>query len=391
VKQTSTLIVLMTLAAAPAFAQQRQHAVRAGSAEALQRIQEFRDSLKPATTPQSQTPVTAPARTPQPVLTATPGKTGAAAYDDFAEPWRTRFLEAWEKEVGKTKADRGYWRERVAAANDAEGRRVWGLVVQGVEKRLWMLEKNDPPFVGWLWVDDFAVGAFGNPDLINAKVIQIIDDMSMLVGVEHSSKAGGLYSTWVMLKGCPTAGLVDGKTWKDWTPLLGKHLLAVTGTTRFQTVSGGTKTVFVVETLHLERFNASPAELAKRRAEAEAKAAEEAVKAKEERARKEAEEKRRLEEEKEAARVAAAKKAAEEAQRQAEAPLRAAAEKAAAEKAAAAAKAKAEKAARSCLDLTRELIKMGKTDLVSTRLERLIKEYPDTEAAKEAKKLLGRK
>jgi hypothetical protein len=204
------------------------------------------------------------------------------------------------------------------------------------------------------------------------------------VGIESILDRKGTYRTWIMLKGCSTAGLVDDKTWDDWTPLIGPNPLAVTGTTRYNTVSGGTKTVFVVEPWSIDRFKASPEELAKRRAEAEAEA-------EEERARKEAEEKRRLEEEKEAARVAAAKKAAEEAQRQAEAPLRAAAEKAAAEKAAAAAKAKAEKAARSCLDLTRELIKMGKTDLVSTRLERLIKEYPDTEAAKEAKKLLGRK
>lgn len=290
-------------------------------------------------------------------------KTGAAAYDDFAEPWRSRFLKAWEKEVSDARTKRATYGGRAATAKDPETRRVNEIIAKSIEKRVELLEENAPPFVGWLKVGDFAVGAFGNPNLIAGKAVQIIDAKTMLVGVEHISTGGGRYSTWAMLKGCPTAGLVDGKTWTDWIPLLGKRLVVVSGTTMYKTVSGGTKTVFVLEPLSFDRFMATPAELAKRNAE-------EAAKAKEDRAREEAEKKRQQEAAKEAACAAAVRKAEDDGRRMVEAA------------------AKAEKQAAGSLTLVKELIAMNRLDSVRDRLRRIVKQYPETKAAAEARELL---
>lgn len=57
-------------------------------------------------------------------------------------------------------------------------------------------------------------------------------------------------------------------------------------------------------------------------------------------------------------------------------------------KAEAAAPARREQLAASSLALTKQLISAGKTDTVQTRLARLIVDYPETEAAKEARELL---
>src|SRR4051812_38876635 len=77
------------------------------------------------------------------------------------------------------------------------------------------------------------------------KVIQVIDDSSMLISIQVRNENLHPWSGPIMLK-CPTGGIVDGTIWQpsSWpidTPLY------VTGTTRYKTTDGGSKTVFVLE------------------------------------------------------------------------------------------------------------------------------------------------
>jgi hypothetical protein len=103
------------------------------------------------------------------------------------------------------------------------------------------------PKAGDLSVAGLRVGAEGTPRFIDAKVMQVIDDKQMLVGVEDARTGNGRYGTWIMVK-CSTAGIADGKFWRgaQWKEVTGSDDLKVTGTTTYTTQSGGTKTVFVV-------------------------------------------------------------------------------------------------------------------------------------------------
>ena len=100
---------------------------------------------------------------------------------------------------------------------------------------------------GELKVAGLKVGAKGKPVSIDAKVMQVVDDKSMLVGLEDAHTNNGRYSTWVMLK-VPTTGITDGAFWRggQWKDFAGAEVFAVTGTTTYKTVDGGTKTVFVL-------------------------------------------------------------------------------------------------------------------------------------------------
>ena len=42
-------------------------------------------------------------------------KTGAAAYDDFVEPWRTRFVKDWERQIESVK-------DSIATSKDRAGK-----------------------------------------------------------------------------------------------------------------------------------------------------------------------------------------------------------------------------------------------------------------------------
>ena len=90
-------------------------------------------------------------------------------------------------------------------------------------------------------------GASGVPERIDAKVMQVIDQGQMLVGIDDARTNNGLYATWIMVK-CPTKGIVDGKFWRggQWKEVTGSEVLIVSGTTTYKTVTGGTKTVFVL-------------------------------------------------------------------------------------------------------------------------------------------------
>jgi len=101
---------------------------------------------------------------------------------------------------------------------------------------------------GELSVAGLKVGAKGFPTHIDAKVMQVVDEKSMLVGIEDSRNGNGKYTTWVMVK-APTTGIVDGEFWRgaQWKEMTGIDVLVVTGTTTYKATGGGTKTVFVLE------------------------------------------------------------------------------------------------------------------------------------------------
>ena len=94
---------------------------------------------------------------------------------------------------------------------------------------------------------DLKVGRIG---YIRAKIIQIIDDSSLLLE---------LYSRplMVIVKGVTTSGLVDDKLWPGYT-----KMLQVTGIVQYVTVLGSTKTVFVLEPFDVGPFrDAIPASM----------------------------------------------------------------------------------------------------------------------------------
>ncbi len=109
-------------------------------------------------------------------------------------------------------------------------------------------------------------GARGTPTWIDAKVMQVIDDGQMLVGIEDARTGDGRYSTWVMVK-CPTKGITDGKFWRggSWEKVTGSNVLNVTGTTTYKTAIGGTKTVFVVEPMSKKELDELAAKERERR------------------------------------------------------------------------------------------------------------------------------
>jgi len=202
-----------------------------------------------------------------------PANTGAAAYDDFVEPWRSRFIKHWEKEVESVKSylakkpkitprsasirtakERNLTTEQIKAIRLKEARERAVRDRQAAKTRLEKLQNNDPPYFGGiLQADGLGVGAYGRPEWIDAKVKQVIDGNQMLVGIEDARTGDSRYDTWIMLK-CSTVGITDGKFWRggQWKAVTGSELLVVTGTTTYPTAAGGTKTVFTIEPLRLD-------------------------------------------------------------------------------------------------------------------------------------------
>jgi hypothetical protein len=207
------------------------------------------------------------------------------------------------------------------------------------------------PQPGELNVTSLAVGAKGAPTWIDAKVRQVIDGNRMLVGLEDSRTGDGDYSTLVMVK-CPTKGITDGKFWRGgrWEEVTGSNVLAVTGTTTYETVAGATKRVFVVEP-----YKPSPEDVKK--------------------------EQERQAQRREMARVAAQRRAEQaKAKKEAEAARKA---------------ADAKEGAERRLAYARKLLEDGKKQeddkkigRAVERLHELIGMYPDSKEAAEARKLL---
>jgi hypothetical protein len=91
------------------------------------------------------------------------------------------------------------------------------------------------------------VGAQGVPTGINLRVVQVIDDDRMIV-VLYPTRGPG--SRAAFLSGFPTADLVDGQQLgSNWGRLTGGDPVIVAGTTRYETVDGGSRTVLRIEPL----------------------------------------------------------------------------------------------------------------------------------------------
>ncbi len=85
-------------------------------------------------------------------------------------------------------------------------------------------------------------GAVGVMPLID--VTQVIDDKSLLGDLRYLYKANGMVPA--LLTGIPTEGVVDGRKVEFKTPMY------VAGTRQFETVSGGTRTVFLLKPFDAE-------------------------------------------------------------------------------------------------------------------------------------------
>jgi hypothetical protein len=161
----------------------------------------------------------------------------------------------------------------------------------------------------------------------------------MLVGLEDAVGGNARYDTIVMVK-CPTAGHTNGQFIGPLHQLLMPvGFMWVSGTTTYKTAGGGTNTVFVIEVMSKEDRGPAPPPPPP--------------------SAKEARDIRVWQ--REAARQVAREKARREAP-----SLRAA----------------------SLLNYAKKLLERGDAEKARERLQEIAKVYPDTEAAKEAKKLL---
>jgi RNA polymerase sigma factor (sigma-70 family) len=206
--------------------------------------------------------------------------------------------------------------------------------------------------------------------LMRFKIVDIIDDGEMHLDF---GRGAILFS----LKDFSTQGLVDGR----WLDLPKDFILEVRTRKRFKTVSGATRTIFVV---HAKELSGRPMGAEYARALEQAAAQEKA-----------AAEYKRARQEQQAA--AEAKKREPDLKAQLALQAKIKAQVAAEWEAAAKEKAKrdAEKPrldgerAAARLKLIKELLQNDRyRDTAKLRLEQLIKEYPDSGAAKEAKRLL---
>lgn len=133
-------VVALVFASAPAYGQIRGSA--AGSAEAQEKIQQFRDSLRSGPRPGGGSKDFVPPKEVTPVRT---GTIGAAAYDAFIDPVRDAFLKNWEqyqKDLKKAIEDDG---KRAREAKTAKERQKYESYVKDYNQRLAKLETNDPP------------------------------------------------------------------------------------------------------------------------------------------------------------------------------------------------------------------------------------------------------
>jgi hypothetical protein len=222
-------------------------------------------------------------------------KIGQRAYDNVKQPLRSQRIEAWKKEVERNEGDIQRLKNFIAIDKQRakDGQVKYAKELEHDRNRLRAcyayrekLQKNDPAFK----VDKQAVeqqaeaakeganGAVADDDLPQlvvgemkigqsyktdggnqdkrpvriqgntwGQILQIMDDDNMLVGIDNGRDEVGSprYSSVVWCK-FPTKGLTDGKT-DFFGNLIGTDKVTVTGTTRYKTSSGGTRTVFVLE------------------------------------------------------------------------------------------------------------------------------------------------
>jgi hypothetical protein len=210
-----------------------------------------------------------------------------------------------------------------------------------------------------------SVGAWGKTDHLYGKVIQILDANSMIVGIKDAET--GTFPTLILVK-YKTQGLTDGFFFlNNWSKIVGGNEIKVTGTKTLKLAGGGTRTMFVVE----PRWSEAEKEKARAEAKKEADKRAEGVRAilaERERVRKAKAE--RIRKAKEAARVKEEERKEEDQREDPTGALR------------------TERSAQAKLKLIKRLIDDDLKDKASLRLEQLVKQYPQTKAAAEARKLL---
>jgi hypothetical protein len=203
-------------------------------------------------------------------------KTGAAAYDGFPEPLRSQLVKEWQQELEALKRTIKDHQERFRRAKTLTERQHLQRPITEYKAKLAKHERNEPPYftkeraralgdappedkelpglsvtqltVGQSYLIDGGVrdrGVFGNTW---AKIIQIIDDDNMLVGIDNGAGSPGGNPRYSVIVWCKfsTKGLTDDKT-GFLAGILGADKVTVTGTTRYKTASGGTRTIFVLE------------------------------------------------------------------------------------------------------------------------------------------------
>ena len=175
---------------------------------------------------------------------------GTEFYSTLKEPWRGYMIANWTARIDKAESDVESLKKQLRGVDRAT-KKIIGARIRSTKKKIKELKKNDPPYIPRLRVAHIQTGAFGKPRMIDAKVKQVIDENTMLVGIEDAQHGGDRYNNWVMVK-CPTTGIVDGKFWRDWDSLIGNNMLVVTGTTTYATAGGSTKTVFVLESVSID-------------------------------------------------------------------------------------------------------------------------------------------
>ncbi len=181
------------------------------------------------------------------------GKRGAAAYEEFTEPWRSRFVETWERAIEHKRNEIKHLSKSLRRPNSSH---LTQLYLKSAKKDMVRLKKNNPPYFGEIPVNGFAVGVYGIPYHIRARVIQVVDSNQMIVGVKDTRTAVIGYPIWIMFK-YPTAGITDGARLRIWDQFEANPII-VTGTRTYKTASGGTKTLFVVEVLNLNSLKKKP-------------------------------------------------------------------------------------------------------------------------------------
>ncbi len=168
-------------------------------------------------------------------------RAGATVYDDFEEPWREKFIKAWENEVESTKQSVKTYQQRSRVARSLNDKQNNIKQMKAAKEKLKTLEKNDPPFLygGCQWgCAEWKVGHYGPTS--EFFIFQVIDDRHLLLGYESTGPA-------FILQMDSTAGLVDGKVLD-----LRGSFVHVTGTKTYTTVLGSSKSVLAVEIIDVE-------------------------------------------------------------------------------------------------------------------------------------------
>lgn len=149
---------------------------------------------------------------------------GESAYANLPDGVRERFVAAYRTHVAEAEESL-----RLNAASLKRGSRITRARVANARKYLAEVQANNPPFVPV--IGGHAVGAVGRQPAL--RIVQVIDESTALV----STASGDIR----LASGFSTAGKVDGGAMSF------PGAVQVTRTTQYETVNGGTKTVFVLE------------------------------------------------------------------------------------------------------------------------------------------------